>query len=170
MNIRKSDPGTQSPIDACKRLWMLSEMGQNTLLNALMGVCGIDYIDQDRFLNPQILMTAAEQIIRSRATEADEDAAAEMIKAMRGAENELKSWIREIQLYAPGHPELWKVCAFFLERLLRGEVDEPPHDSFSAGLERLKESLAPDKPIDYFWHEAWELQCRIIRHTGSTNN
>mgnify|MGYP000716474648 CR=1 FL=1 len=113
---------------------MLSEIGQNTLLNALMGVCGIDYIDQDRFLNPQILMTAAEQIIRSRATEADKDAADEMIKAMHCAESDLKSWIREIQLYAPGHPELWKVCAFFLERLLRGEVDEPPHDSFSEAV------------------------------------
>jgi hypothetical protein len=164
LNISNADSGSLSAVDACRHLWRLSEISQETLVNALQEVCDIDYIDQDVFLLPENLMTAAENIIRSRATEIDKAVTEEMINAMHAAEAELNIWLQEILLYAPHHPELWRACAFFLERLLRGEVDEPPHDSFSAGLERLQESLKPGQPIDSFWQEAWDLQCRVIRH------
>ena len=168
LNISKSDSGSLSAVDACRHLWQLSEINESTLINALKQVCGVDYIDQDLFLLPDNLMQAAENIIRSRATDIDRSVIEDMVKAMHAADDELKLWLREIQLYSPHHPELWRVCAFFLERLLRGEVDEPPHDSFSAGLERLQKSLKPGQPIDSFWREAWDLQCRVIRHNKLT--
>jgi len=147
--------------ELCRALWRDTLIEEDALLSELKRAAKVKYVDKGRFLQLGRLLDAARRIIEGRVADADRRGL--LLDQLESSRDRMQPWMENLAVFGGAHPQVWRMVADYLTRVLRGEIRRTTrHPTFDAAHVRLLSFIGCEAPAYDPWVEAWNRQRELL--------